>query len=165
MRCALPIFLSCALLSFATAQLRPVEINRGPGSFAKPVPNRAPLVDDPLLMSLGDPAKRDAAIQSYQNLCNLAVPQLLEHLQHKQQTVRMLATSALQYAWSDDAIDPLLRQMTVTDPNERKMAWAVLNQQLDRKTFDAKMDPILHKLDPELVGSVLTRLELKSPDE
>jgi len=133
-----------------------------PAQFQVGSPNRRSVPDTPL-MRLGNPATRDEAIKWYQNQGEKAVPGLLVTLQDPMRARRLLSLSALQYCWSDQAVNPVLRKLVSSDESERGFAWAVLNRHLTNEELHEKIEPGLHRMDPKLVASVLPRLESAEP--
>ncbi len=118
--------------------------------------------DTPLLR-LGNPETRKDAIEWYRAQGEKAVPGLLKTLQDPSRARRLLSLSALQYSWSEAAVNPVLGKLVSSDASERNLAWAVLNRHLRNEELFQRIEPGLHRMDPKLVASVLPRLESVEP--
>ena len=128
-----------------------------------PVGPTAPL-RDPLLMSLGNPQTREQAIQTYQRLGAEAVPGLVKHLRDPSIGIRMLALSALQYAWTPGTENAVLPFLKSGNDAEAKSAWYLLKQKTDEKELDQWAEENLLTLNPGRVEALLLDLESEGPD-
>lgn len=119
---------------------------------------------DPLLLSLGNPQTMDQAVQQYRQLGREAVPGLINHLQDPQPGIRLLALSALQFAWSPEAEDPVRNCLFSHNNSEAKAAWYLLKQKTDAAALEKWAEENLLQLNPGRVSDILDRIESKNPD-
>lgn len=122
-------------------------------------------INDPQLIAFSDPTTRNQARETYKAQMQQAVPALLANLQSPHPEVRIVATRALFYAWSEEAISPLLDQLKKHDPTEAESARRVLIRHVDTQRLDAALEQILHEISPEIVAAFLERNERFAPDE
>jgi len=119
---------------------------------------------DPLFRALGDPRTRDRSVQTYREQGAVAVPGLLGHLQSANVQIRVLALSALQYAWSDEAIGPVMARLKSPEAGERKWAMIVLRQKLEPAELAKRLDPVLDQIGPEVVEEMLPLMDQAGAD-
>ncbi|WFB36017.1 peptidoglycan DD-metalloendopeptidase family protein [Kiritimatiellota bacterium B12222] len=123
-----------------------------------------PVTEDSLLMSLGYPHSQAQAIQEYKRLGTQAVPGLVAHLQHPHPTIRMLALSALQYAWLPGTEVSVLPLLTSRNDAEAKSAWYLLKQKMDSATLSQWATDHFQQLNAGRVADLLVDLEREGPD-
>ncbi len=152
----------CHSLSAQTRTFHLPDLNRREsqvfpvGASARPT--------DPLLMALGNPQTRAQAIRQYKSLGADAVPDLVKHLQDSNTGVRLLAMSAMQYAWTEGTETAVLPFLKSTSDAEAKSAWFLLKQKMDPDQLDAWVLDNLYEINPDRLVDILGILESDRPD-
>ena len=118
------------------------------------------------LLRLGNPTTRDQSLASYKAQGADAVPELLRSLRSPRKELRILAISALQVAWNDDAEQALLSLLKGPGAaDEQKLALRVLRQHLPPAELWETMQPVLHQVDQPSISALLQQLEREGPSE
>jgi len=132
------------------------------------VPTHAAVSDaevDRAMRMAGKPATREAAQAKIEQMGADAVPRLVEHVQGGRRVDPLLALMCLQYAWADEAAEPVAARLVDPDPQVRQFALHVLRRQVD--DGDA-LAPLLQAAaahrDPAIAGPARAELLRLDPD-
>ncbi|MDF3129646.1 peptidoglycan DD-metalloendopeptidase family protein [Kiritimatiellaeota bacterium B1221] len=119
---------------------------------------------DPLLMALGNPLTREQAVLEYKRLGAQAVPDLVAHLRDSNSGIRLLAISAMQYAWvpgTEQAVLPFLKSPRDA---EAKSAWYLLKQKMEKGALDQWVREHLYEMNLGRLIEVMGEWESEAPD-
>lgn len=108
-------------------------------------------------------ARRDVPLQRarLEQLGAAAVPRVLEHLDD---AYRDLALYALQYCWTEAAVEPVASLLTDPDLEIRRMAAIVLDRHLGREYVAGRCAAHIQDRNPEVAGWCFEHAELMYPD-
>lgn len=161
----IPVLLICCLSGFLFAQTRTFKLPEIERREVNVFPiNPASLAGDPLLISLGNRQTQNQAIQKYKQLGAQATPGLLKHLQDPQPGIRLLALSALQYAWAPGAENAVVPFLMSESDSEAQTAWYLLKQKTNPGEVEQWAEQNLLRLNSGRVAEMLDMLESERPD-
>jgi murein DD-endopeptidase MepM/ murein hydrolase activator NlpD len=97
---------------------------------------------DRLMMQLGRPRTRDEARKRLEALGDKAVGRLVHHVRGSNRIRRILALSAMQYVWSDEALEAVTTAAGSEDVQTRRLARVVLRRNLSDADYRAAMEKV-----------------------
>lgn len=106
----------------------------------------------------------DEHTAALRSLGGAAVPRLLAYLQHPDERHRRVAFYGLQYCWSSEAIEPVVRLLADPDPDVRRNAAIVLDRGEGRDYLARRCAALVDHPDPGVAGDALDFCEPLSPD-